>query len=148
MSGWLRFRVRYLKTGVSQITNQVPASRQLRSVTSCLLPSFPIFSTAWRFRWVKNHCGGWFPLIKYHYFTVNYYLLPKHDTISSDLRNVLRCIFLPLWRQKKRKINMWKETWKIEGFHGAIGKRNNSKRSLKFTGIWPRAEWTRKVTLL
>lgn len=39
--------------------------------------------------WVKCHCGGWFPLMKYQYFTLLIYCrLTKHDTILSKLGNV------------------------------------------------------------
>lgn len=115
-----------------QQTNNKPDSVQLGSI-SCL---FSLISNIFLAlprpggSGESRITGGWFSLIKYQYITVIYYLLTKHDIILSDLRNVLHYIFLSLWRQK-RKINMWKETWKIEGFHSSTGKRNNSKRHVK-----------------
>lgn len=50
--------------------------------------------------WVKCRCGGWFPLMKYQYFTLLIYCrLTKHDTILSKLGECLclrLCSFLPL----------------------------------------------------
>jgi len=56
--------------------------------------------------WVKCRCGGWFPLMKYQYFTwLICCRLTKHDTILSKLGNVdaFICAVLSPCDDKKRQ---------------------------------------------